>query len=82
MNISGHALQRMLERGFTAEMLQEFLAGEFCNKKSDKQENVVLLIGMVKDKFWTIVVNCLTDNMITVRRSHIKEIKDYVSRRH
>lgn len=49
MNISGHALRRMLERGFTFEMLNKFISGDFCNKDSETDENAVLLINKIID---------------------------------
>lgn len=72
----------MLERGFTAEMLEEFLSGNFCNMNSKACENVVLLTNEINGKFWTLVVNSQTGNLITVRRSHKEEIDTYDSRRH
>lgn len=82
MNISEHASQRMQERGFTMQMLEDFLSNEICNIKSENHENVVLLIGKINDKFWTLIVNRETNNLITVRRSHKTEIENYDSRRH
>lgn len=82
MNISGHAFLRMLERGFTAEMLAEFLAGDFCSLESKTSASAVLLINEIEGKFWTLVVNTQTDNLITVRRSHKEEVAYYESRRH
>lgn len=82
MNISGHAIRRMEERGFSLEMLNKFLAGEVFDKDSEKEKDVVLLVGEINGKFWTLVVNHSTNNLITVRRSHKKEIIDYVSGRH
>ena len=82
MNISGHAIRRMEERGFSLEMLNKFLAGEIYDMDSEIESEVVLLVGEINGKFWTLVVNHSTNNLITVRRSHKKEIDYYDSRRH
>ncbi|SHL50717.1 hypothetical protein SAMN05720468_13611 [Fibrobacter sp. UWEL] len=72
----------MQERHFTVEMLNEFLAGDFLDLSSETEKDVVLLINEINGKFWTLVVNKQTDNLITVRRSHKKEIEDYDCGRH
>lgn len=73
MNITKHAFERMLERGFTPEMLGKFLTGNYKVKPSN-DEDCILLIGYVDGSIWTLVVSNNLKRLITVRKAHKNEI--------
>lgn len=72
MNITEHALERMAERGFTAEMLGKFLSTEYKIEVADCGR--YKLVGEVDGTFWTLVVEADMYTLVTVRRSHGGEV--------
>lgn len=72
MNITDHAFDRMLERGFTAEMLGRFLASKFRILAANNGR--YKLVGRVDGDVWTLVVEADMYTLVTVRKAHGGEI--------
>ena len=68
MNIPEHALDRMVERGFTPEMLGKFMNSSYHIETANNGR--YKLIGVVDGISWTIVVESDMYTVVTVRRSH------------
>ena len=68
MNITEHALERMEERGFTAEMLGKFLDSGY--RVLAANDGRYKMVGVVDGVSWTIIVEADLYTMVTVRRSH------------
>lgn len=67
MNITEHALERMAERGFTAEMLGKLLRNHRTEKADSGRYK---FIGKVDGSYWTLIVEADNYTVVTVRRSH------------
>ncbi len=68
MNITEHALDRMVERGFTPDMLGKFLSSNY--KVDVANDGRYKLIGAVDGVSWTLIVEADMYTLVTVRRSH------------
>ena len=68
MNVTEHALERMEERGFTAEMLGKFLNSGY--RVLAANDGRYKMVGVVDGVSWTIIVEADMYTMVTVRRSH------------
>lgn len=68
MNITEHALDRMVERGFTPDMLGKFLSSNY--KVDVANDGRYKLIGVVDGVSWTLIVEADMYTLVTVRRSH------------
>ena len=68
MNITEHALDRMLERGFTAEMLGKFLNSGY--RVLSANDGRYKMVGVVDGVSWTLSVEADLDTGVTVRRAH------------
>lgn len=68
MNITEHALDRMVKRGFTPEMLGKFMNSSYHIETANNGR--YKLIGVVDGISWTIVVESDMYTVVTVRRSH------------
>ena len=68
MNITEHALDRMLERGFTPEMLGKFFNSAYRIETAN--DGRYKLIGVVDGVSWTLIVESDMYTVVTVRRSH------------
>lgn len=68
MDITEHALGRMLERNFTPEMLGKFLKSSYRIEAA--KNGRYKLIGVVDGVLWTVVVESDMYTVVTVRRSH------------
>ena len=68
MNITDHALDRMIERGFTPDMLGKFLASRYriLAAKNGRYK----LVGVVDGDAWTLVVEADMYTLVTVRKAH------------
>ena len=78
MNITKHALRRMVERGFTPEMLAALMNGKYFIKTGNDGRFVV--IGQVDGNFWAVVLDLDMYTVITVRRAHGDEEALWTSR--
>lgn len=68
MNITEHALERMEERGFSAEMLGKFLNSGY--RVLAANDGRYKMVGVVDGVSWTVIVEADMYTMVTVRRSH------------
>lgn len=72
MNITDHALDRMLERGFTPEMLGKFLDSNYRIMAAN--DGRYKLVGSVDGDTWTLVVEADMYTLVTVRKAHGGEL--------
>lgn len=76
MNITRHAFERMLERGFTVEMLARILRNKELRRFPSKEEGLSKITAEVDGKFWTLIVTDDLSTLVTVRRAHEDEVQD------
>jgi len=74
MNITRHAFERMLERGFTPEMLGKFL-NQYHYRYPSKIYGLSRITGKIDGNMWTIVVTDDMSTLVTIRRAHKDEIE-------
>ncbi|MBO7550671.1 MAG: hypothetical protein J6T62_04325 [Fibrobacter sp.] len=72
MNVTEHALERMAERGFTADMLGRFMNSKYSIMAA--KDGRYKLVGCVDGVYWTLVVEPDMYTLVTVRKSHGDEI--------
>ncbi|MBR6855598.1 MAG: hypothetical protein IKN03_09470 [Fibrobacter sp.] len=72
MNITEHALDRMVERGFTPEMLGKFMNSSYRIETAN--DGRYKLVGVVDSVSWTLIVESDMYTVVTVRRSHGGEV--------
>lgn len=77
MKLTQHFMKRSGERDIYPEMLVKILSGKYISQQSDRDDTAVLITGPHDGKFWTIIVNSETGRIISARRAHRKEEKQY-----
>ena len=71
MNITKHALERMIERGMTPEMMANMMKGRIIAKPS--RNGTFAVVGRSDGNFWTVLLGSDMYTVITVRRAHPDE---------
>jgi len=77
MKLTQHFLKRSGERDIYPEMLVKIMSGKYVSLQSEKDETADLITGLYDGKFWTVIMNNETGNIISARRAHKKEIEKY-----
>lgn len=77
MKLTQHFLKRSGERDIYPEMLVKIMSGKYVSLQSEKDETADLITGLYDGKFWTVIMNNETGNIISTRRAHKKEIEKY-----
>ena len=73
MNITKHALERMIERGFSPEMAFRLIKGRVSIVST--RDDRFLITGIVDGNLWTLVMESDMYTLVTVRRAHsIEEV--------
>lgn len=72
MNVTEHALERMAERGFTADMLGRFMNSKYSIMAA--KDGRYKLVGKVDGEYWTLVVESDMYTLVTVRKAHGGEV--------
>lgn len=71
MNITDHAFNRMVERGFSCEMLGRLLNGK--KKILPAGNGRFKVVGSIGNDYWTLIVEPDLYTLVTVRRAHEDE---------
>ena len=73
MNITKHALERMIEWGFSPEMAFRLIKGRVSIVST--RDDRFLITGIVDGNLWTLVMESDMYTLVTVRRAHsIEEV--------
>jgi uncharacterized DUF497 family protein len=81
--ISQHARKRIRERGASIGFVRKVVSGEVRRSKmsADRPGRVILTARDFLWRYWSVICNIQCTEVITVRRAHKKEIRNYENRR-